>query len=153
VGVTQFNCLPRTSLAWLAIGNNRFMRTPGHRRPPRGRFTAPPPGVSLVDLAVRATYVGSPEHKTYPSFAGPPAPRADATKCDPSFTDAAVLTGWLREAIRDGQVGGVWEEGTFPRYVWCRREGEAYQARVVNAEQGTYKGWRIASEEEPEGLP
>jgi uncharacterized protein involved in copper resistance len=80
-------------------------------------------------------------------------PRADATKCDPGFTNAAELTAWLQEAIADGYVGGVWDEGTFPRYVWCRKNGQAYQGRAVNAEQGTYKGWPIAPDEEPEGLP
>lgn len=80
-------------------------------------------------------------------------PRADATKCDPSFADAAELTSWLREAITNGYVGGVWAEGMFPRYVWCRKDEQAYQAMAVNAEQGTYKGWQIPPEEEPEGLP
>jgi hypothetical protein len=80
-------------------------------------------------------------------------PRADATRCDPAFTDAAELTTWLRDAITNGYVGGLWPEGQFPRYVWYRKDGIAYQARAVNAEQGTYKGWHIPAEEEPEGLP
>jgi hypothetical protein len=129
------------------------MRRPGHRRPPRRRIVTLPAGVGLSDLAARARYEGSPEHKTYPSFAGPPTPRADATKCDPTFTDAAELTVWLREAITNGYIGGVWAEGTFPRYVWCRKNEQAYQAMLINSEQGTYKGWQIPPEEEPEGLP
>jgi hypothetical protein len=130
------------------------MRTPGRRRAPRGRFAVPPAGVSLTDLAARASYVGSPEHKSYPSFAGrQPVLRADATKCNPALSDAAELTSWLREAIRSGHVGGVWEEGQFPRYAWCRRGGIAYQARCVNPDQGTYKGWQIGPDEEPEELP
>jgi hypothetical protein len=129
------------------------MKTPGRRRPPRGRFGVPPAGVSLDELAARAVYVGSPEHKSFPSFAGDLQPRADATKCDPALSDPVKLTGWLRDAIRNGHVGGVWEPGQFPRYAWCRQDGVAYQARVVNVEQGTYKGWQIGPDEEPEGLP
>jgi hypothetical protein len=53
---------------------------------------APPPGVDLSEIAVRASYVGSSEHKKYPSFAGPPQPRSDATKCDPGLSDPALLT-------------------------------------------------------------
>jgi hypothetical protein len=79
--------------------------------------------------------------------------RADATKCDPALSDPAELTEWLREAIRNGYVGGVWEEGQFPRYVWCRKGEVVYQARAVNAELGTYKGWQIGPDEVPEDLP
>lgn len=31
-------------------------------------------------------YVGSAEHKDYPSFAGEPGLRSDAARCDPSIT-------------------------------------------------------------------
>jgi hypothetical protein len=68
-----------------------------------------PPDRDLAGLAARTSYVGSPEHKTFPSFAGPPRPRADATKCDPGLGDAAELTSWLRLAIAVGNVGEPWE--------------------------------------------
>jgi hypothetical protein len=32
--------------------------------------------------------------------------------------------------------------GNFPRYVWCRRGEDTYEAMLVNKEQGQYKGYR-----------
>jgi hypothetical protein len=105
----------------------------------------------LQNLAERSSYVGSSEHKSCPSFAGAPRLRADASKCDPKFTDPVELTSWLREAIVSGSVGEPWE-GDFPRYVWTRREGVVYEARLVNQELGQYKGYPLHRGEEPEGL-
>ncbi|MGH3871921.1 MAG: hypothetical protein ACRDSR_10480 [Pseudonocardiaceae bacterium] len=94
------------------------------------------------------TYVGSGEHKTYPSFAGPPHPRADASKCDPRLADQDELTRWLRQAIRCGRTGGLWE-GDFPRYVWHRVGQVWYEARLVNRELGQYKGYPLSPDERP----
>lgn len=111
----------------------------------------PPPGIDLDVVIGRVSYAGSPEHKTYPSFAGPPLPRADASKCDPKLADQAELTGWLREALTAGSFGGLWE-GDFPRYVWCRRGDVVYEGRLVNSGLGEYKGYPLAPDEWPEGL-
>jgi hypothetical protein len=106
----------------------------------------------LKAVAQRVRYVGSQEHKTHPSDAGPPRPRADATKCDPDLHgDFETLTTWLREAILEGRVGSPWE-GDFPRYSWVHHDGINYEARLVNCEQGTYKGYQITEPELPEGL-
>ena len=109
----------------------------------------------MVDLAVlgqRVRYVGSAEHKTYPSPSGTPRPRADATKCDPQLHgNFEVLTTWLCEAIQAGRVGAPWE-GDFPRYAWGEHGGVWYEARLVNQEQGTYKGYAIRDDERPSGL-
>ena len=103
-------------------------------------------------MARRATYVGSAEHKTYPSPAGQPRPRADASKCDPKLHgNFAELTQWLREGIRAGTVGAPWE-GDFPRHVWCEKDGVWYEGRLVNREQGTYKGYELKPSELPLGL-
>lgn len=102
-------------------------------------------------MATLAAYVGSPEHKTYPSFAGPAQPRADASKCDPKLADPEELTVWLREAIEAGTVGAPWE-GTFPRYVWSRRGDVVYEGRLVNQELGQYKGYPLEVEQWPEEL-
>lgn len=111
----------------------------------------PPQGADLAQLADRASYVGSSEHKSFPSFAGPYNPRADASKCDPALADPAELTQWLREAIRAGQVSELWE-GDFPRYVWCRQGEVVYEGRLVNQELGQYKGYPLEASEEPEGI-
>lgn len=127
------------------------MRAPQRRRPRRRSLVIPPSGVNLGDLARRVSYVGSAEHKTYPSFAGQPRPRSDATKCDPSFRDQDQLTRWLREALRAGHVGSPWL-GDFPRYVWHRHGNALYEAMLVNQELGEYKGYELAQTEWPAGL-
>jgi hypothetical protein len=81
------------------------MRSPQRRRPLRRAPTSAPAGVNLSALAATARYVGSSEHKTFPSFTGPARPRADASKCDPKLADPEELTGWLRKAIAIGSVG------------------------------------------------
>jgi len=111
-----------------------------------------PEGVDLVQVAERVAYVGSPEHKDTPSFAGSPRPRADATICDRSFVgQQALLSERLREAVRRGGVGGRWEGG-FPRYVWHKEGDTVYEARLVNQESGEYKGWALREDEWPAGI-
>lgn len=128
------------------------MKAPQRRRPPRRAIGPPPVGADLRALAPQAKYVGSGEHKSYPSFAGPPRLRRDtATKCDPSFTDPEPITAWLRAAIESGHVGGPWE-GRFPRYVWSRRGETVYEGRLVNREQGECKGYGLEEGEWPAGL-
>jgi len=56
------------------------------------------------------------------------------------------LTRWLRQAIRQGSVGAP-RNGQFPGYVWAVREGVVYEARLVNAEQGQYKGYPLHPDE------
>lgn len=106
----------------------------------------------LAGWAERARYEGSPEHKSYPSFAGQPKLRSDATRCPKHLKDAEELTSWLREAIRRGQVNHYSVESGFPKYVWVYRDATWFEARLVNAEQGTYKGYPLANGEAPKGL-
>jgi len=106
----------------------------------------------LAALAERVHYVGSPEHKDAPTFAGQPAPRADASICDPEFASRlGEMNEWLKAALRDGRVGGPWE-GDFPRYAWHREGDDVFEARLVNRGQGAYKGYRLRPEEHPSGL-
>ncbi len=99
----------------------------------------------------RVNYVGSSEHKSYPSFAGPPKLRSDASKCDPALGDQSQLTAWLRAAVASGDFGAPWEGG-FPKYVWYRDGQQWYEARLTNREQGEYKGYPLKQDELPEGI-
>jgi len=131
------------------------MKSPKKHRPPLSRGTLAkeiPAGIVLSEIAEQVRYVGSPEHKDTPSFAGSPRPRADATLCDRSLANQLLkITRWLQSAIRQRQVGEPWE-GRFPRYVW-HREGEVcYEARLTNRETGYYKGYPIEPTECPEGI-
>ena len=110
-----------------------------------------PPGVDLDRLAERVRYVGSPEHKDYPSFAGPPGLRSDATPCPHEIKDPEVICEWLRAAIRCGATGEPWE-GDFPRYVWYKLGNVVYVGRLVNRGLGTYKGYELEEDEWPENI-
>ena len=129
------------------------MRAPKRRRKMVRRIVQTPPDEDQRnELADRVSYVGSPEHKDAPSFAGQPRPRADATICDRSFLDRLdEINEWLERAIRAGCIGEPWE-GDFPRYVWYREGIEVYEARLVNRGQGQYKGYALRREEWPEGI-
>lgn len=106
----------------------------------------------LASCAERASYVGSAEHKSYPSFAGPPKLRSDATKCPQHIKDQKQITEWLRVAIRQGQVSNDPGRDSFPRYVWAQQQDTWFEARLVNVEQGQYKGYPLAEHEVPIGL-
>lgn len=129
------------------------MRAPARRRPLKRRFTDEPGSTQYrEDLAAAATYVGSPEHKATPSFAGAmPRPRPDASLCDAALANQKVLIDeWLAQAIRRGQFSSF-VEGKYPRYIWHRVEHTMYEARLVNREQGSYKGYPLQPDEWPEG--
>ena len=106
----------------------------------------------LDDCAAKVAYVGSPEHKSYPSFAGQPRLRSDATRCPKHLKDQAQLTGWLQDAIRAGHVSQDPAEVGFPRYVWAFQDGIWFEGRLVNATQGTYKGYPLHPDERPQVL-
>lgn len=109
---------------------------------------APPPGIDLSLVVEHCRYVGSPEHKDAPSFAGEPRPRRDASICDQRLKSADVITVWLREAIQKGAFGSYWE-GTFPRYVWYKDGETVYEGRLLNCELGEYKGYPLERNEWP----
>jgi hypothetical protein len=128
------------------------MRAPRRRRPIVRQIAVPGLEVDLEALALAVQYVGSPEHKTTPSFAGHPRPRADASTCEPALANRKPLvTRWLRAAIRAGVVSGTWEGG-YPRYVWYYKDGQVYEGRLVNRELGEYKGYPLEREEWPEDI-
>ena len=127
------------------------VRAPRRKRPLPRRLGEPPPDVDIEAAAAAARYVGSAEHKSYPSSAGPPRLRADATPCPPTLSDAAELTQWLRRAISARQTSGRWEGG-FPRYAWLDVEGTVYEARQLGPGSGEYKGYPLEAEQRPRGL-
>ena len=110
-----------------------------------------PPHTDLDSLSENVHYVGSPEHKDIPSFAGQPRLRADASCCPRNLADVKTLTEWLRTAIKQGAVGPPWE-GLFPRYVWYKHGDTVFEGRLVNRGNGYYKGYPLGGDEWPEGI-
>jgi len=141
----------------IRFGNARW--GPAEERVLRTRFTRkrrrkigpwPNSEQSPEDLADKVTYVGSPEHKSHPSLAGPPALRSDASKCEPAMTnDVARNTDALREGIRRRCTSEVFEDG-FPKYVWTWLDRYLYEARHIRGPAGTYKGYRLEHAERPD---
>ena len=125
------------------------MRAPQRRRARIREIQAQRSREDREALAARAQYVGSPEHKDVPSFAGQPRLRADASCC-PRYTarDQGRINEWLRRAIRAGATGAPWE-GEFPRYVWYKHENTVFEGRLVNRMTGEYKGYPLHRKEWP----
>jgi hypothetical protein len=122
------------------------MRAPKRKRPHRRRPARPRDGIDLAVLAERVVFVGSNEHKNYPSAAGPRALRGDATECDPALRDTRLFTEWVRTGIARGWVGAPWL-GDFPRYVWHQVDDVWWEAYLVNSGLGQYKGWALAHDD------
>lgn len=128
------------------------MRSPGRKRARPQDLAHGIDTVLLAQWSAAVTYIGSPEHKSYPSFAGQPRLRSDATPCPKHIHDAQRITAWLREGILAGHVSAYMDHGRFPRYVWSRIDDQWFEARVVNSEQGTYKGYPVTESDIPRAL-
>lgn len=128
------------------------MRSPQRRRQLPRRPAVGVPVERLERCAQTASYVGSPEHKSMPSFAGPPKLRSDASRCPSDLKDANEITRWLAAGIRAGLVSDDPGEDGFPKYVWAFNRNTWFEGRLVNEIQGTYKGYPLADDEVTQGL-
>ena len=130
------------------------MKKPRYQRdnPKARRVQRPPPGVDLVRVADSCRYVGSPDHKAAPSFAGTVrGRRPDASFCPGELADSRDrVEHWLREAMRAGRVG-AWDGG-FPRYVWHREGDTVFEARQGSPGSGEYHGYPLEPEQVVRGL-
>lgn len=126
------------------MGRQRYKRA-------KHRVIAPwPENIPVPErVAEQVRYVGSAEHKDYPSPAGHPALRSDASRCDPALGyDVDRFTNILREAIQNRCVGAIFE-GDFPKHVWAWVGTRLYEARHINGPQGTYKAYPLEEVEFP----
>jgi hypothetical protein len=121
-----------------------------HRRDAKHRRLSPWPAEALppFHIAALARYIGSAEHKAYPSFAGAARLRSDAFKCDPKYRDPSAITTALQQAILRGWVGRF--DGAFPQYVWGWLDGVLYEARLSNRVAGQYHAYGLEPMEYPE---
>lgn len=93
-------------------------------------------------LAQLVTFTGNPQHKTYPTPAGPPALKADKAKCwrfpEENWPD---LLDALRRAIRAECIG--YFRGRFPSRAWVWINDVLHEARLTNPETGDYHGFPL----------
>ena len=124
------------------------VRTPNRQRSQRRSLVAIPAGVDRAALIAAVRYVGSQEHKSYPSSAGPAVLRSDATPCDHEIGSVEDFEAWLRAGIESGRTGAPWEgDPGYPRYVWFDEAGVCYEGRLVNRGLGQYKGYPLTQAE------
>jgi hypothetical protein len=98
---------------------------------------------SPEEVARNVQYIGSAEHKSYPSKAGSPALRSDASRCDPRYKDKEEdITEALQEAIRNRAVCSTFQDGFF-KYAWGFLDDDLYEVRHINGPVGTYKAYKL----------
>ncbi len=108
----------------------------------------------IDNLINRVRYVGSPEHKDAPNDLINPnyhKPRADASICPRDINNIDIVNTWLREAFSKGAIS-EYMEGDFPRFVWYKTNGMAFQGRLTNRGNGEYKGFPVSLSELPKGI-
>ena len=113
-----------------------------HHRPKHRRIHPWPQNEgSPEEVAARACYVGSAEHKGNWSPHHEPRLRSDASACPPELSiDLHANTESLRRAIKLRCVGADFENG-FPKYVWAWVGGKLWEARHIRGPIGTYKAY------------
>lgn len=107
-------------------------------------------------------YVGSNEHKSYPSDAGPAGLRSGASRCPTHVPFDNGMRSELERAIDEGIAKG-WvfpgPEVDPPRKVWGHaRVGDparavTFCARLTNRSMSEYKAWPISEDEDDADMP
>ena len=108
------------------------------------------------DVASRARYTGSPEHKIQRSWLGLPEarqlpggrigrPGKQTTTVCPLTTDQdrERANCWVRNAIIAGQYRFFEADRDFPKKIWYEADGQIWLGFSVNPASGEYKGWPI----------
>ena len=129
------------------------------KRPQRADLSAD----ERKNLAARASYVGSAEHKVKSWWGGlpeakqlpdgkvirPKKPRKQTTTLCPltSLEDRNRATQWVRSAIASGQYRFYEGDQDFPKKVWHCADGRIWCGLCVNPSQGEYKGWPVEEQE------
>lgn len=117
----------------------------------------------LRNLAERAVYTGSPEHKVKRWWGGLPQGkqlpggqvgrfgRQNTTICPLTReSERNLATQWIRKAIRARQCIFLESDKNFPKKVWYEADGRIWMGLLVNDGLGQSKGWPIKEEERNE---
>ena len=110
-----------------------------------------------IELASRASYAGSTEHKDRRWWGGLPMARQlpggrkgrrgkqQTTTCQLVDEEGREFaTTLVREAIRNGTYGFVETDHQFPKRIWHKDHlGKTWEGMCINTDLGTYKGWPV----------
>ena len=110
-----------------------------------------------IELASRASYEGSCEHKDRRWWGGLPCARQlpggrigrrgkqQSTICPfVEDEDREKATSWVRQAIRNGNYEFIETDHHFPKKIWYRDHlGRTWGGMCINTDLGTYKGWPV----------
>jgi hypothetical protein len=92
--------------------------------------------------ATNAKYTGSPYHRPAGSKQGEVAYRIGlSSRCPPSWNNIEA-TRVLRNAIREGRVSTVWNNG-YPKHVWHLDDDVLYEAMLTNSGNGEYHAYPL----------
>lgn len=132
-----------------------MLRKPERQRknPKRLSVGPAPEGIDVPSVANRVRYLGSPQHKDLPSFAGPILhPKPAGSICPRELARRVEdLQRWLEDAIMRGNFSDFWQGG-FPKYVWYRDGETVYEGQLMNPAEGTYKGYPLEPDQQVRGL-
>lgn len=130
------------------------------KRPPKNTAPRQLTHGQRSELAAKATYVGSPEHKVQKWWDGRPEARQlpggrvgrpgkqTTTVCPlTSQEDRDRATTWVRRAIMMDQCKFSQADKDYPKKIWYEEDGQIWFGRCINSQAGQYKGWPIDEEE------
>jgi hypothetical protein len=130
------------------------------KRPDQLPVKRPSEPVELTALAVRASYVGSKEHKAKRWWGGLPGvryggdgkpvrdKREKTTICDlVTKADRVRATNWVQAAIQCGQFRFFEGDQDFPKHVWYQTGARGWFGFCTNSLAGHYKGRPMEEDE------
>ncbi|CAK0752586.1 conserved hypothetical protein [uncultured Gammaproteobacteria bacterium] len=130
------------------------------KRPPLQPVKGPRNETERQALAVRASYVGSTEHKEERWWGGlpgapyskngiPTRPKKQKTTICPLVKedDRDRATTWVQEAIVKGQYEFTEGDQDFPKHIWHEADEKYWFGFCTNPAAGQYKGWPVEKDE------
>lgn len=113
---------------------------------------------------VKASYVGSKEHKATKWWDGLPGAKIgkDGVARRPRKQETTICwlvqdndriraSEWVRHSLRVGQARYYEGDDRYPKHIWYQdEEGQFWFGFLLNSGQGSYKGWPISESEKNE---
>lgn len=107
-----------------------------------------------AELAAKARYDGSPEHKNLRWWGGlpqggRPRPYKQKTTICPLVTEDErnLAEEWVQKAISRGDFRFSEGDKDFPKHIWYCADGKGWFGLCINSASGSYKGWPMDEDE------